>query len=103
MSYELTLNSKLLTYKTEIEQELDNILQYWITNTVDLSHGGFYGKLDNNNQVFADSPKGSVLNARILWTFSAAWNAKKVPGYLEMADRAFEYINRYFIDKNYGG
>jgi mannobiose 2-epimerase len=97
------LSSLLHTYKSEIEQELDNILQYWINNTVDTVHGGFYGKLDNNNQVFAEAPKGSVLNARILWTFSAAWNVQKDHQYLAMADRAFEFINRYFIDEEYGG
>lgn len=96
-------NPALHTYKYEVEQELDNILRYWTKYTVDNLQGGFYGKIDNNNQAFAEAPKGSVLNARILWTFSAAGNAKKDPQYLAIADRAFEYINTYFLDKEYGG
>jgi len=90
-------------YKTEIREELNNILHYWMQYAVDTVHGGFYGKIDNENQVFANAPKGSVLNARILWTFSAAWNVFRDPAHLKTAGRAFEYIRQYFVDKEYGG
>ena len=44
-----------------------------------------------------------MLNARILWSFSAAYNQNPKPGYLEMANRAFHYITQHFIDKQYRG
>ena len=47
--------------------------------------------------------KGAVLNARILWTFSAAYRMYRNPDYLETARRAFNYIVDHFTDRDYGG
>jgi len=93
----------LRQYKLELQEELDNILNYWKEYTVDETNGGFYGRIDNNNHLFKEAPKGSVLNARILWTFSAAYNANKDPAWLNIADRAFAYISNYFEDRKHGG
>ena len=97
------MESRLNTYKKELEDELTSILDYWINNTQDNAEGGFYGKIDNDNQVIPGSPKGSVLNARILWSFSAAYNLTKKPEYLKLADQAYQYITNHIIDKKYGG
>ncbi|MDI3319548.1 AGE family epimerase/isomerase [Pinibacter soli] len=93
----------LTQYKNELAVELSNILQYWIDYTIDEEYGGFYGKIDNENNIDNKAPKGSVLNARILWTFAAAFNFTKEKKYLEVATRAFDYITKYFIDKENGG
>ena len=90
-------------FKQEIKEELDNILRYWITYAPDEINGGFAGRIDNENKVHDEAPKGSVLNARILWTFSAAYNATAKPEYLKMADKAYRYIMEFFIDKEYDG
>lgn len=90
-------------YKTEVENELHSILNYWIKNTVDELNGGFFGKIDNIGDVYTTAPKGAVLNARILWTFSAAYNYNKEEKYLSTAARAFEYMLAHFIDREYGG
>lgn len=87
----------------EIKEELDNILRYWMTFTTDEANGGFVGRIDHENHVYADSPKGSVLNARILWTFSAAYNATGNQEYLKIANKAYNYITEFFIDKEYDG
>jgi hypothetical protein len=42
------------------QQELENIFSFWINYTPDEQNGGFYGKIDHNNQVYAEAPKGSV-------------------------------------------
>ncbi|MDQ2719902.1 MAG: AGE family epimerase/isomerase [Bacteroidota bacterium] len=97
------MKEQLSQYKTEMENELKGILNFWQKNTTDDENGGFYGRLDNSNKVFADAPKGSVLNSRILWTFSAAFNLTKNTDYLRTAERAFNYIKDYFIDKKFGG
>lgn len=88
---------------TAFQTELDRILNYWIIHTIDSRNGGFFGKIDHNNIVYTNSPKGSVLNARILWGFSAAYNQNQNPVYLEMAKRAFDYFRNYFVDGIYGG
>lgn len=90
-------------YKGELYKELESILAYWMTNTIDDQYGGFIGKIDDKNISYRNAQKGSVLNARILWTFSAAYDIIKNKEYLVTANRAFEYILEHFIDKKYGG
>jgi cellobiose epimerase len=94
---------QLTRYEDELQNELSRLLNFWQKNTVDKQFGGFYGKIDNSNKVFHDAPKGSVLNSRILWTFSAAYNLTGNMNYLETAERAFGYIIDHFIDKEFGG
>lgn len=94
---------QLELYKKQLQNELSAILYFWQRHTPDTSFGGFYGRLDNFNKVSKDAPKGSVLNSRILWAFSSAFNLTGNKDYLNMADRAFQYIADYFIDKKNGG
>ncbi|GHT81780.1 cellobiose 2-epimerase [Bacteroidia bacterium] len=82
---------------------LQNILPFWVNKMPDKENGGFYGQIDGNNQLYPTANKGAVLNARILWTFAAAYRLLKDPQYLAMAQRAFDYITAHFIDKKYGG
>ena len=93
-----------MTLKTEMQSHLLNdILPYWMERTIDEKHGGFIGRIDGNNRIDEKADKGAILNSRILWTFSAAYNYFKDPAYLETADRAFNYINNHFIDKEHNG
>ena len=87
----------------EIEKDLlENILPFWINNSID-PDGGFYGVIDNSGNAVKDAPKGGVLNARILWTFSNAYGVYGLDEYREMADRAQREIIDRFIDPAYGG
>jgi len=97
------LTEKISRYKTELAEELKNILRYWYDHTPDEVSGGFFGRLDNDSQVIAGAPKGTVLNARILWTFSAAFNQVPNADYLTAAYRAYDYICLYMIDYKDGG
>ncbi|MDL2212431.1 AGE family epimerase/isomerase [Bacteroides sp. OttesenSCG-928-E20] len=92
------------TLRKELHNELvGNILPYWMQNVVDRENGGFYGRIDGHEQLHPQANKGVVLNARILWTFAAAYRTEKNPQYLETAERAYNYIKEYFIDKEHGG
>ncbi|RWY55546.1 AGE family epimerase/isomerase [Mucilaginibacter gilvus] len=93
----------LNAYKAEVSEELENILNYWVDNTIDEADRGFFGKIDNDNKVIPGSPKGSVLNARILWSFSAAYNQTYNALYLGVATIAYLYIIDHFIDDVHGG
>lgn len=86
-----------------LQKELYAILEYWEKYTVDEDHGGFIGKLQNDNTPDPFAVKGAVLNARILWTFAAAYNATKEPRFLQTAQRAYDYIVQHFYDKEFGG
>ena len=89
--------------KDELTNELNtNILQYWMDNAP-AENGGFIGRILSDNTRVLNAPRGSVLNARILWTFSAAYNQLRNPEYLVFADIGFDYITKYFIDKKQGG
>ena len=87
-------------FKNELE---NNILAFWIDKMQDTEHGGFYGQIDGNNTLHPEANKGAILNARILWTFSSAYRILKKKEYLDMAQRAFDYITAYFLDREYGG
>ncbi|HTJ10664.1 MAG TPA: AGE family epimerase/isomerase [Dinghuibacter sp.] len=81
---------------------LQSILDFWSTRAVD-PEGGFYGRITSDNRVEPGAPKGSVLNARILWTFSAAYRYDPQKAYLAAARRAYNFISSYFIDRENGG
>jgi mannobiose 2-epimerase len=93
----------LQLYKKEVDKELHSILEYWMQHTVDNIHGGFYGKVNDENIADENAPKGSVMHARILWAFSAAYNFCSDQKYFSTATRAFDYVKDHFIDKEYGG
>lgn len=91
-------------WKKQLQQELqDNILKFWIDNTIDSENGGFIGEIDSGLQVNGKADKSLVLNARILWTFSSAYRLYPVPKYLEIAERAYAYLLEHFVDREHGG
>ena len=94
---------KLIEYKEAVQKELIDILNYWQRYSIDNEHGGFYGEVSDDNIPNASADKGSVLNARVLWTFSRAYNYTNDECYLSVAKRAYAYIVDYFIDQQYGG
>jgi mannobiose 2-epimerase len=79
-----------------------NILPFWMRHTVDRENGGFYGAVGCNLEVEKEAPRAAVINARILWTFSAAAKLGDPP-YLETAGWACDYLAGKFWDKDYGG
>lgn len=94
----------LLTLKTEASRELTgHILPFWSAIMVDKENGGFYGRMDGKNRLIKDAPKGGILNARILWTFSSAYNTLGDTKYLKMATYTREYLFAHFTDTQYGG
>ena len=90
--------------RKEMQDVLErNILPFWMTQMVDEENGGFYGRMDHSGTLHPDAEKGAILNARILWSFSAAYRVLGNPEYLDMARRAYDYFVDHFIDKEYGG
>ena len=89
--------------KQEIVQDLtENILPFWAKHSPDPS-GGFYGTLNFDGTPRANAMKGGILNARLLWTFSAAYRMLKDEQYLTLANRAQRYFLDHFIDPEFGG
>jgi mannobiose 2-epimerase len=70
----MTTADLLGTLRASAERELrGDILPYWATRAVDREQGGFFGAISVDGHPDASAGKGGVLNARILWTFSAAF------------------------------
>lgn len=98
------MDTALLQLKNEVLDELrHNILPFWMQRMCDMQHGGFLGAIDGNGRALPDQPKGAILNARILWTFAAAYRLLGEPAYLTVATRAKEEILRRFCDPEFGG
>ncbi len=91
-------------FKQTFTAELcENILPFWISHMPDLQNGGFIGRISGDGTAHPDAPKGAILHARILWTFSAAYRLFGEPVYLQTADRAKEYLLTKFWDTENGG
>ena len=97
------MSTQTIHLKTELTAELDNILEYWSKQTIDPKYGGFIGQIDCNEYKNFEAEKGSVLNARILWSFSAGYAITKNEDHKRLAKEAFEYIINYFYDSEFGG
>ena len=93
----------VVTYREEMDRELQSILQYWMLNTPDEKQGGFIGQIDGEDRPHPEAPKGLVLNSRILWAFSAAWRHTGQCLYGLFATRAYEYLISRFFDPKSGG
>ncbi|MBP5333081.1 MAG: AGE family epimerase/isomerase [Bacteroidales bacterium] len=84
-----------------VSKELTSILNYWLT--LKDPQGGFYGEVLSDGTVLHNAPRGVILNARIIWSFAAAYEVLKKPDYLVAAMEAKEYFLRVFCDHKYGG
>ena len=101
----MTMDKDIATaMKREMQEVLQqNILRFWLDKMQDRERGGFYGRIDGHEQLHAEAEKGAILNARILWAFSAAYRVLGDREYLEAAQRARQYLVAHFIDPDYGG
>jgi len=97
-------NFNRAVFCNELEEELrENILPFWMTQTVDRVNGGFYGALTNDLKIHNEVPRSAILCARILWTYAGAFRRYGDEEYLSMARWAYDYLRRIFWDSEYGG
>ena len=90
-------------FKTSsFKRELNNILTWWAREMLDHEQDGFIGRVDANGVKYPKSEKAVILNTRILWTFSAAWNAG-FRDHEEICHASFQYIINHFVDQVNGG
>ena len=66
------MNKDIQTLKQEVTDVLtQNILPFWLDKMQDKEYGGFYGQMTGRYELNKEADKGAILNARILWSFSA--------------------------------
>ena len=86
----------------EVRENLTScILPYWLK--LKDPRGGFYGEVTPDGTVLYDAPRGVILNARIIWSFAAAYQALPETPYLVAAVHARDYFLDHFCDHKYGG
>jgi len=94
----------LQAFEKRVREELcGNIIPFWLAHVVDDEHGGFIGEMSNDLVVDAQAHKGLILNARLLWTFSALYRFEPDPRYLDLAQRACDHLEQHFWDDRFGG
>jgi mannobiose 2-epimerase len=81
----------------------NNLLPFWLNKSTDNENSGFVGWMSNEGIIDTVSPKGLILNARLLWTFSALYRFNKDERCRDMAGRAYNYLETYFWDSQQGG
>ena len=87
------------TFAEELQRD---ILPFWQHRMQDPARG-WYGRMSGRGTLMKEAPRGAVLNARLLWTFAAAWRMTGRPGYRASALHAYREIRDRFIDRSYGG
>ncbi|MBQ5417524.1 MAG: AGE family epimerase/isomerase, partial [Oscillospiraceae bacterium] len=87
----------------ECRNELENHIAPFWCRLRDDENGGFFGQMDNDLNVDKNGTKGVILNSRILWFFSAAYDLLKKPEYLDNARHAYEFLRDRCIDRENGG
>tara|TARA_R110002096_G_scaffold322009_1_gene516149 strand:- start:12530 stop:13771 length:1242 start_codon:yes stop_codon:yes gene_type:complete len=97
------IDTGLALLSHEASSELENLLNFWSTEALDTINGGFLGEIDGSGHKNNKASKGSVLNSRILWTFSAAYRTTKNSNYKAIAERQYQYIIDHFWDHKHGG
>ena len=98
------MNATVKRMRAEMQDVLENnILRFWLDQMQDRENGGFYGRMDGHMQLYPQAEKGAILNARILWSFSAGYRVLGKQEYLDAATRAKDYVIQHFIDPEQGG
>ena len=89
-------------FSQEVRANLtSNILPYWLR--LRDPRGGFYGEVRPDGTVLPDAPRGVILNARLIWAFSAAGQVLADPSLREAAAEACSWFLAHFIDPENGG
>ena len=96
------METKTAIFLREVRENLTSgILPYWLK--LKDPRGGFYGEVSSDGTVLYDAPRGVILNARLIWAFSAAYAALKDTKYLVAAVHARDWFLAHFCDHKYGG
>lgn len=88
---------------SQVKKELtENILPYWLNKMIS-DDGGFHGRIDGHEKHDTSAPVGNIMTARMLWTFASAYRLLGEQEYLDMANRAKDFIINHFYDPEFGG
>lgn len=85
-------------YKTEL---LDSVLPFWLNNSIDKEHGGYFSCLDRDGSVY-DTDKFIWLQGREVWLFSMLCNKLgEKQEWLDAAIQGAEFLKKYGHNGDY--
>lgn len=84
------------------EHLTQTLIPFW-RGLKDNEYGGYYGWLSYSLELDKKAVKGCILNSRILWFFSNACRLLEDAALLKDADHAYEFMQKYCLDKTNGG
>jgi mannobiose 2-epimerase len=79
------------------------ILRFWIDHAIDYEYGGMFGWLDRNGTPIKPGTKSLVVQTRVLWMFSAAYQQNPQPIYQEIASHVLKFLREKMWDSHRGG
>lgn len=89
--------------RDEIKLHLEQgIIPFWKTLR-DETYGGYYGFMDFDRNVDKNAVKGCILNSRITWFFSSAYQLLGDESLLEEARHGYRFLKERCLDQKYGG
>lgn len=95
---------KLQSMSAEVQRELvEDLIPFWQKRAIDYQNGGFIGRMETNGNVDLRSVKGLILNSRLLWSYAALYQYSNEDSLFSLAQRAFDYVTKHFVDYDYGG
>lgn len=85
-------------YKTEL---LENVLAFWLNNSIDKEYGGYFTCLNRDGSVF-DTDKFIWLQGRQVWIFSMLYNnVEQKQEWLDCAIHGADFLEQFGHDGNY--
>ena len=78
-----------MNYRNEL---INNILPFWLKNSVDYENGGIYTNIDREGNIYG-TDKSVWFQGRSLWVFAKSYNViDKNPEYLKAAKCIYEFL-----------
>lgn len=88
----MNTNEYVDLYRTSL---LDNVIPFWMTNSIDTEHGGYFTCLDRKGKVY-DTDKFVWLQCRQVWTFSMLYNQlEQKQDWLDVAIQGAEFLKKH--------
>ena len=79
---------------------LDDIIPFWLKNSIDKSYGGFITSLDEEGNII-DTDKGVWQQGRFTWMLATLYNeVEENTEWLDLAIHAADFLEKYCIDND---
>lgn len=82
---------------------LQNVVPFWARHSIDPTGNGFLHHLERDGRVFDASARYAAMQARMVWSFSAAYRADPRPEYLDAATAGARFLAERMWDERDGG